>query len=131
MEYRRICAVIKQILQPASLMFGQLLNLLKMIYSIIGTITMKIGSHLFVIRYFPFLCSNFWRSLSYEFIKSQFWYWNLRFSYYAVHLPVSMEYLPSCTPLVCLEVECVCPPIEMRSRWLAIKFLLKSLSSPL
>jgi ribonuclease HI len=27
-------------------------------------------------------------------------------------------------------VECVCPPLEVRCRWLAVKFLLKSLSSP-
>jgi hypothetical protein len=36
----------------------------------------------------------------------------------------------SSTPLVSLEVECACPPIELRSRQLAGKFLLKCLSSP-
>ena len=32
-------------------------------------------------------------------------------------------------PNVCLEVECVSPPIEIRSRQLAGKFLLKHISS--
>ncbi|XP_050525071.1 uncharacterized protein LOC126896384 [Daktulosphaira vitifoliae] len=34
------------------------------------------------------------------------------------------------TPNMSLEVECVCPPIEIRSRYLAYKFLLKQISSP-
>ncbi|KAL4103296.1 hypothetical protein QTP88_018673 [Uroleucon formosanum] len=36
----------------------------------------------------------------------------------------------SSSPLASLEVECACPPIELRSRRLAGKFLLKMLSSP-
>jgi len=36
----------------------------------------------------------------------------------------------SSSPLASLEVECACPPIELRSRRLAGKFLLKTLSSP-
>lgn len=35
----------------------------------------------------------------------------------------------SFTPIVCLEVEYVCPPLEVKSRWLTVKFLLKSLLS--
>lgn len=33
------------------------------------------------------------------------------------------------TPNFCLEVECVCPIIEIRSRWIAGKFLLKHISN--
>jgi len=34
------------------------------------------------------------------------------------------------TPLISLEVECGCPPMAIRSRWLVGKFLLKALSNP-
>lgn len=33
------------------------------------------------------------------------------------------------TPVVCLETECSCPPLEVRSKWIASKFLLKSMSN--
>lgn len=34
------------------------------------------------------------------------------------------------TPLVRIEMEYACPLLEVRRRWLAVRFLLKSLSSP-